>query len=50
MSLQSALHLPGVLLPASGFFYVCEQKCDSACWRAGHYYLDVLLASLNETL
>jgi hypothetical protein len=30
--------------------YVSEQECDGTCWRAGHYYLDVLLASLKRTL
>jgi hypothetical protein len=33
-----------------GAFYVGEKKVESACWRTGHYYLDVLLASLKRTL
>jgi hypothetical protein len=30
--------------------YVSEQECDGTCRRAGHYYLDVFLASLERTL
>ena len=43
---QRRLHGPGIELPEpGGACYVGEQKGDSACGRAGHYYLDVLLAS-----
>jgi hypothetical protein len=39
-----------VLPELGGTFYVGEKKGESACRRADHYYLDVLLASLKETL
>jgi len=40
-----------VALPElGGTFYVSEQEGDCTCRRAGHYYLDVLLASLKRTL
>jgi hypothetical protein len=39
------------VLPQLGrALYVGEQKGESACGRAGHYYLDVLLTSLERTL
>jgi hypothetical protein len=40
-----------VALPElGGALYVGEQEGDGACRRAGHYYLNVLLASLKRTL
>jgi hypothetical protein len=48
---QRRLHGPGIKLPEpGGACYVGEQKGDSACGRDGHYYPDVLLASLKRTL
>jgi hypothetical protein len=45
------LHGRGIVLPEpSGAFHVGEQEGDGACRRAGHYYLDVLLASLERKL
>jgi hypothetical protein len=42
--LRASLPHPG------GALYVSEQEGDGTCWGAGHYYLYVLLASLERTL
>jgi hypothetical protein len=47
---EASQHCLRVAFPELGVaFYVGEQECDCACWRAGHY-LVILLASLKRTL
>jgi hypothetical protein len=48
---QGSLHGLRASLPhPGGALYVSEKKSDGTCRRAGHYYLDVLLASLQRKL